>query len=102
MSTPSPASLPNTPSGAPSSGALGDLALSELENVKQLTFIGSTCTTTLIDYFIQRQDKYEPVWGGYKLYLLERRLPGSRLMSFGNMSAKEKESVRAAFAECLT
>ena len=83
-----------------SCGALGPLALAELVNIKRLTLLGSNCTTTLIDYFIARQDKDEDVAGGYKLYLLEKLLPGSPLTNFNEMSIEEQGKVVCAFEKC--
>ena len=84
----------------PSSGALGPLAVAELVNIKRLTHLGSNCTTTLIDHFIERQDKDEPVPGGYKLYVLEESLPGSHLTDFNEMSIEEQAQVLCALEKC--
>ncbi|KAL1955077.1 hypothetical protein VTO42DRAFT_9066 [Malbranchea cinnamomea] len=83
-------------------GALGPLALAELVNLKRLTKLGSTCTTRLIDYILRRQKEGEGVKGGYKLYMLVEKLPGSDLSYFHELSNSERDEARAAFGRCLS
>lgn len=85
----------------PSPRALGPLALAELVNIQRLTLLESTCTTTLLDHFVQQQGKGEPVPGGYKLYLLEKLLPGSQVSDSCSMPIEEQTAAYCAFEKCL-